>query len=196
MDRAGENFPLLAISYRKEKEMISKNTMKRLGLTVVLTMFFGLFGATLAQSAEYTDTLNGIEISPGIADEDKEVRYGVAFAGKASGPLPGYFAAAVNYTSSSPGPNITNVIIGGSWAVTVIKNGRFLGTVYGQVTDGMAVWDATGKVAAVQVNVIVKGGTKNYARVTGDGVFEGTLDHTPLARKRPPTLNGTLDLNF
>lgn len=179
--------------------MLSKNTTRISGLAFALTMLWALSGeiSALAQtSSDHVLQLQGIEIWPGVVDETRDIRFGVAFAGRSAGNLPGLFAAAINYWPSSPGPDVTNTIIGGSWAVTVIQNRRVIGTLFGQVTDGLAVWDPDGKMAAVNANVIIKGGTKRFLGVTGSGKFLGLLDHTPLENNRLPTLVGDLTLNF
>ena len=170
--------------------------MKRFILALALTVI-GMPGMALGQSVTpHVDTIQGIEISPGIVDTVHDIRYGAAFAARATGALPGAVVVAVNYTPASPGAFITNVIIGGHWALTVTRNGRFIGTIYGKATDGAAVWDDTGTVAAINVILAIEGGTRRFAGVTGTGAFVGTLDHGPLAVGHPPTIDGTLDLSF
>jgi hypothetical protein len=173
-------------------------SMKRLVLVLAIVSIIGLPGGALAQTTPTTrtDTLDGIEISPGIVDSDQNIRFGAAFVGQAAGDLPGYFAAAVNFTPPDTGPGVTNVIIGGNWALTVIRNGRLRGTLFGRITGGTAVWDDAGKMAAVSLTLSIAGGTKTFSGATGNGTFEGVLDHTPLERRRPPTIRGTLSLTF
>lgn len=171
--------------------------MRRFILALALTVI-GMPGMALGQSVtSHVDTIQGIEISPGIVDTVHDIRYGAAFAARATGALPGAIVVAVNYTPASPGPGIINVIIGGHWALTVTRNGRFIGTIYGKATTGTAVWDRTGTVATIDdLMLAIEGGTRRFAGVTGTGAFVGTLDHGPLAVGHPPTIDGTLDLSF
>jgi len=173
-------------------------TLTRIAIALTFTLLSGLPNLAQAQSASTVriDTVQAIEIFPGIPVPERNTRFGVAFAGRVSGDLPGFLAATVNYTPANPGPNVTNTIVGGSWAITVRQNNRILGTVFGRVTDGTAVWDTNGTIATVDATVTVEGGTNAFVGVKGTGMFDGTLDHTPLANKRPPTLKGTLSLTF
>jgi hypothetical protein len=172
--------------------------MKRFVLAFALVSIIGLPEGALAQSTPTTrtDTLDGIEVSPGIVDSDQNIRFGAAFVGQAAGDLPGFFAAAVNFTPPNTGPGVTNIVIGGTWAVTVLRRGRLVGTLFGRITEGTVVWDDAGKMAAVNVTLSITGGTRTFAGATGVGSFGGLLDHTPLERRRPPTLRGTLSLTF
>jgi hypothetical protein len=168
---------------------------RRFAMALVLVALSGLVGTVAAQSTRI-DTLNGIEISPGIVDVQKDTRFGAAFAGRASGDLPGFFAAAVNYMPASPGPGVTNSIIGGYWSLTVVRNGRIMGTLFGQVVAGTAVWDGEGKMAAVDLTLNIRGGTRSFFGANGPGLFSGVLDHTPLEVGRLPTIAGTMTLTF
>jgi hypothetical protein len=171
--------------------------VKRLVLALAMVSMIGFFGGARAQSAiGHTDRLVGIEVSPGIVDADQNIRFGVAFVGQASGALPGLFAASANYSPAAPGPGVTNSVIGGFWAITVIRNGRLAGTLYGHITGGAAVWNSTGTMATVIIELNITGGTKTFLGVTGGGTFNGILDHTPLLRRRPPTITGNLNLTF
>jgi hypothetical protein len=67
---------------------------------------------------------------------------------------------------------------------------------YGHITSGTAVWDETGMIATVSITLNIKGGTKSFLGATGSGTFVGVLDHTPLERRRPPSINGELILTF
>jgi hypothetical protein len=173
-------------------------TKKRLALALVLVLLAGTFGSSQAQSTPTTktQTVNAVEIFPGILDSEQDIKFAVTFLGTTSGDLGGFITAAVNFTPSEVGAGLTNIIVGGNWAIAVYRNGRFQGTLFGQVTGGTVVWDDTGDTAAVSATVNIKGGTGNFRRVTGTGTFEGTLDHTPLANRRPPKLTGTLQLTF
>jgi hypothetical protein len=160
----------------------------------------GFFGAGLVHSGAIlagpasiisaTDTLSGIETSPGIIIGS--VRHGATFVGHAAGQLPGIWAVSINYTPPHPGPSVTNTIVGGSWALAVFSNGTFEGVVYGSVPDGTVTWNAAGTVASISADLTVLGGTRAFVGATGTGTFTGTLSHLTF----PPTIAGTLSLSF
>lgn len=130
----------------------------------------------------------GIEISAGTISGD--IRLGATFIGEMAGDLPGVLVSSVNYTPPSPGPNITNDIVGGEWALC----GPW-GTVFGTFTSGTVQWNADETLADVIANMSVLGGSVNGIPVTGGtGTFSGVLDHRPLAQGLPPTISGTLQL--
>jgi hypothetical protein len=148
-------------------------------------------GAVLAGPASTiaaTDTLSGIEISPGIIIGN--VRHGATFLGRAAGQLPGVWAVSINYTP--PHPGMTNMIVGGSWELAVFSNGTFEGVIYGSVPDGTVTWNSTVTIGTVSADLTVLGGTGAFVGATGTGTFTGTLSHLTF----PPTIAGTLNLNF
>jgi subtilase family serine protease len=152
----------------------------------------GLAGVQGARSSQARDTLQGIELFPGIISGN--TRYGATFIGSAAGNLPGFWEVSVNYNNPpSPGPNVTNHIVGGTWAVVVYSGGSLLGTLFGSVGSGSAQWDSTGTMATItDNNLSIVGGTGAFAGVTGTGTFAGMLSHVPF----PPTIGGTLDLSY
>ena len=158
-----------------------------LGTSVVHS---GALLAGPASTVAATDTLSGIEISPGIIIGS--VRHGATFLGHAAGQLPGVWAVSINYTPPHPGPSVTNTIVGGSWALAVYSNGTFEGVVFGSVPDGTVTWNATGTVATISADLTVLGGTGALVGATGTGTFTGTLSHLTF----PPTIAGTLSLSF
>ena len=130
----------------------------------------------------------GIEISAGTIVGD--TRFGATFVGEVAGNLPGDLIASVNYTPPAPGPNITNNVVGGEWALCGPQ-----GTVFGSFTDGTVRWNADETLADTTANENVLGGTINGGPVSGEtGTFTGVLDHRPLAQGLPPTVSGTLQL--
>jgi hypothetical protein len=151
-----------------------------------------MLGSASAQApATATDTLQGIEVSPGIILGG--TRFGATFVGLASGQLPGTFVVSVNYQPPAPLPKMTNNFVGGSWQVAVYKGGRFQGTLYGDITDGSARWNDTGTMAVLSADLAILGGTGAFAGSQGTGMFvNGTLSHLTF----PPTIQGTLMLAF
>ena len=74
-------------------------------------------GAALAATKIFTDTVQGVEVSPGQIDEATNTRVGVTFVGEADGPFPGVMYASLNYTPSSPDLVGGNTIVGGTWSL-------------------------------------------------------------------------------
>ena len=163
--------------------------------TVPLLLAFG-GGPALAQmpSAEpttattYTDSVQGIEFWEGMIVGN--TRLGASFGGDASGDLPGVMVASIDYTPPSPGPSVSNEIVGGRWALFSSQ-----GKVFGTFDGGTVQWNADGTLAEVEANMSVLGGAVDGRSVAGGvGTFGGVLDHTPLTEGLPPTVGGTLQL--
>ncbi len=142
-------------------------------------------------STTYSGTVipgRGIEISAGTILGD--TRFGAIFVGEVAGNLPGVLIASVNYTPPAPGPNVTNEVVGGEWALCGPQ-----GTVFGSFSGGTVRWNADETLADVAANMNVLGGSINAVSVSGGtGTFRGVLDHRPLAQELPPTVGGTLQL--
>jgi len=165
--------------------------MKRLVLPTTLAVALSLFAATPARAAPpQTDTVSGLEIFPGIVVGD--VRFGATFVGRATGDLPGYIAASINYTPPNPGPGVTNTVVGGRWTLSVYQGGELKGRLTGAITGGAAEWNAAGAIASVNLVFAVVSGTGAYSGATGTGSFAGVLSHLAF----PPRWGGTLILNF
>ena len=182
--------------------MKGANIMKRtkhLAFAIVLTFLAGLIWSAQAQvmPPSKTTTLQGIEISPGI--EEKEGIYGISYLGRTSGRLPGSFFMSLNYTRSSgafgispPQPiSLLDTITGGTWSLPVYVYNRYVGAIYGHVDSGTMEWNDFSKSgAAVDIVLIVDGGTKAFAGTSGKGRFSGTLNRIT---KDKPEMNGTLE---
>jgi len=165
--------------------------MKRLALPTTLALVLSLFAATPARAATpHTDTVSGFEIFPGVVVGD--VRFGATFVGRATGDLPGYIAASINYTPPNPGPGVTNAVVGGRWTLSVYQGGEFKGRLTGTITGGTAAWNATGTLASVNLGFAVVSGTGAYSGASGTGSFAGVLSHLAF----PPRWGGTLILIF
>ena len=165
--------------------------MKRLVLPIALAFVFTLVAATPARAATpHNDTVSGVEIFPGIVVGD--VRFGATFVGRATGDLPGFIAASINYTPPNPGPGVTNVVVGGRWTLSVYRDGEFRGRLTGTITGGAAAWNATGTLANVNLVFAVLSGTGAYSGAAGAGSFAGVLSHLTF----PPRWGGALTLTF
>lgn len=165
--------------------------MKRLVLPIALAFILSSLAVTPARAATlYNDTVSGIEIFPGFVVG--EVRYGATFVGRATGDLPGYIAATINYTPPSPGPGVTNTVVGGRWTLSVYQGGELLGKLTGRITGGAATWNAAGTLADINLALAVVSGTGAYYGATGAGSFTGSLSHLTF----PPRWGGALTLSF
>jgi hypothetical protein len=147
-------------------------------------------GTPYTATTTYTDKVRGLEVSAGTIIGD--TRFGATFVGKTTGDLPGVLVASINYTPSSPGPGVTNTIVGGKW----VLRGPW-DTVYGSFPGGKVRWNANGTLAAVEAKMRVRGGSVDGVPVLkGRGTFSGVLDHSPLDQGLPPTVGGKLSLTF
>ena len=164
---------------------------------VALTLAFAR--PALAQTAPaetpspptYTDKVQGVEFSAGTIADD--TRFGASFAGEATGDLPGFLVASIDYTPPSPGPGVTNYIVGGGWTLLGDRS-----TTLGSFTGGTVQWNADGTLADVVADMSVLGGSVDGLPVSsgGTGAFGGVLDHRPLTQGLPPTIGGTLQLTL
>jgi hypothetical protein len=147
--------------------------------------------AETPSSTTYTDTVQGIEFSAGTIAGD--TRLGASFAGEATGDLSGFSVASIDYTPPSPGPGVTNNIVGGGWTLLGDRS-----TTLGSFTGGTVQWNADGTLADVAADMSVLGGSVDGIPVStgGTGAFGGVLDHRPLTRGLPPTIGGTLQLTL
>ena len=114
-------------------------------VAAVMAMMLAFAGTAFAQTAPtttpttpttYTDTVQGTEFSAGTIEGD--TRFGASFAGEATGNLPGVLVATTDYTPPSPGPNTTNNLVGGGWALLGER-----GTVFGSFSGGTVQWTQT-----------------------------------------------------
>ncbi len=165
--------------------------MKRLVLPIALAFVLSSFVAAPARAATtHNDTISGIEVFPGFVVG--QVRYGATFVGRATGELPGYIVASINYTPPNPGPGVTNNVVGGRWTLSVYEGGEFQGKLTGAIGGGAAAWNADGTLATINLNLTIASGTGAYAGATGAGSFTGFLSHLTF----PPQWGGALTLNF
>ena len=169
--------------------MLKKRIVVAFAAMVLASLLASLLagGAALAATKIFTDTVQGVEVSPGQVDEETNTRVGVTFVGHAEGPFPGVMYASLDYTPSSPAPDGgVNTIVGGTWS---LKGPQ--GVVYGTFTGGRVDWNENGTVATVVATMTISGGSGKGKQLTGgSGTFDGTLSHLTF----PPTVAGTLTL--
>jgi hypothetical protein len=173
--------------------------MLLLTVVAVVGLMLSFASPALAQTAPaetpspitYTDTVQGVEFSAGTIADD--TRLGASFAGEATGDLPGFLVASIDYTPSSPGPGVTNNIVGGGWTLLGDRS-----TILGSFTGGTVQWNVDGTLADVMADIRVLDGSVDGIRVPsgGTGAFGGVLDHRPLTQGLPPTIGGTLQLTL
>jgi hypothetical protein len=127
-------------------------------------------GRSAAASVMYTDTLQAKQTGHGATGST----HYADLSGKLSGGLPGDWQAHVLYTQAAN--NGPDTIVGGTWSVTVRLTKGHTGAVQGKFTGGSVKFDSTGKSGKVSITFSVTGGSGIYARYTGSGTFQGTLD--------------------
>ena len=174
--------------------------MLLLTVVTVVGLMLSFASPALAQTAPaetpspitYTDTVQGVEFSAGTIADD--TRLGASFVGEATGDLPGFLVASIEYTPPSPGPGVTNNIVGGGWTLLGDRSTALLGS----FTGGTVQWNVDGTLADVMANMRVSDGSVDGIRVPsgGTGAFGGVLDHRPLTQGLPPTIGGTLQLTL
>jgi hypothetical protein len=164
--------------------------MRRSALALAAVWFSALISNAQAQNL-YQDSIQGVEISAG--QKVGIYRVGATFVATASGAVPGAMTVTIKYTPNSPGAGVTNIVVGGQWALLVYQNRQLLGSLFGTVTGGSAVWNSSGTTANVSITLKILGGTGRYFGKSGTGSFtNGTLSHLAF----PPTITGTLGLSF
>jgi hypothetical protein len=166
--------------------------MRRSAIALAAVWFLASISSAQAQSPAQ-DTIQGVELAAGA--KVGIYRVGATFAATATGAVPGALAVTIKYTPNSPGVGVTNTVVGGQWTLAIYQNRQFLGSLFGTVSGGSAVWNSSGTtttVANVSITLKILGGTGKYAGKSGTGTFSGTLSHLTF----PPTISGTLGLSF
>jgi hypothetical protein len=144
----------------------------------------------------------GYEIFPGIVSGGN--RYGATFVAQMAGDgYKGLLTTSTNYLGASPTPGGTNLLIGGSWSLTLTKNGKMAGTIIGTIdcSGGSVTWSpaSTTNYGDVYAPVTFSGISKTFAGKTGTGFFKGQDVHRSnfyLFGIEVPIVTGGLTLNF
>ncbi len=179
--------------------------MKQLIFAMALMLM--LVGSAAAQSDVnfwqgsnlYINKLEGVETSSGIVDTEDNIVWGNTYTVRNE---TGIFTISFNreaFVRSS----VRDVIVSGSWTMTVYKNGEYSGTLYGDVASGQAQYnyDETGNVSTGLINakLRIKGGTDNFANVTASEATAGNFTgYVKAAETRVFVLKaeGSIDLTF
>ena len=155
--------------------------------------------------------VQGYEIFAGIVSGGN--RYGATFVAQVAGmdndnkAYTGALTVSTNYAGTAPVPGESNNLIGGSWTLTLVQNGKTVGTIVGKISGGTVDWypkAAPGVTPGTNFgNVIAPvtfmGISKTFAGKTGSGLFKGQDVHNSgiyLFGIEVPTVNGELWLNF
>jgi hypothetical protein len=135
------------------------------------------------------NSVNGIEIAAGKYDSASNTTVGATFTAlalKTTFPFSGgVLTASVNFTGEVPGPSVkngSNAIVGGKWSLKV-TSGKDRGTIAGIIVPGSdphkssITWQEyrgsnTGRGYAY-INLQVVGGTEDFSKIQGTGVFTG-----------------------
>jgi len=163
----------------------------------------------VAASGGTTLSLNvqGYEIFAGIVNGG--YRYGATFIAQVSGDYNGVLTVSTNYHVAAPVPGGENDIIGGSWTLTLVQNGKTVGTIVGKISGGSVEWYPRVSVlppvvagtdyGVVTAPITFMGISKTFAGKSGGGTFTGEDNHASnvyLFGIEVPVVTGTISLNF
>jgi hypothetical protein len=194
--------------------------MKQIAYTIALMLV--LVGSAFAQQiqttpnvqsddgvfagASFIEQMSGIEASPGTIDLVDNVTWGntITMRGET-----GNFTAILNTDGVKPSLPYGNKILGGTWTLTVYKAGEFRGMLFGEFTRGVITYkvDRANNITAKYVEgaMVIKGGTGEFANVSGSGTSDGKFLSTSYpnpdtSSSEPashiPVHNGQVDLRF
>ena len=134
---------------------------------------------------------NGLETSAGTVDPISGFRYGNTFVLSSTGEWDArYLMVSLNSQEMFVGVGVT----GGAWSLTVIRDGVYLGTIYGEVMSGDIenLTDKDGKIIGKRTRIELRatGGTGNLDNdetLKLNGSFDmktdsGTLETTAIAK--------------
>jgi hypothetical protein len=118
----------------------------------------------------------------------------VGFAGTLNGQLPGTLALTCFYSGAAANGAVST-ILGGTFTASIVQNGKVVGTLMGSVASGGTIqWTSTTPApsGAVQMNLIIQGGTGAYQGAGGAITFKGIWTEA----KSPGTLAGPMIFSF
>lgn len=194
--------------------------MKQVAYTIALMLV--LVGSAFAQQIQTTpnvqsddglfaglsfnEQMSGVEAATGTVDLEDNVTWGktIVMRGETSG-----FTASLNIDGVKPNLREGNKILGGTWTLTIYKAGEFRGMLFGEFSDGAITYktDRADNITAEYVEgaMIIKGGTGEFANVTGSGTSDGKFLSTSYANPDTSSTepashvqvhNGQVDLRF
>ena len=191
--------------------------MKKRILLILLTLVLAValvIPMAIPVAAQGVTTLDlkvvqGYEIFAGIVSGGN--RYGATFVAQVAGmdndnkTYTGALTVSTNYAGTAPVPGQSNNLIGGSWTLTLVQNGKTVGTIIGTVNSSGGMVDWYPKIPAgtafgnVTAPVTFMGISKTFAGKTGIGTFKGQDVHASgiyLFGIEVPKVNGELWLTF
>ena len=173
-----------------------------IALVIPMAILVAASGTTLTLSVQ------GYEIFAGIVSGGN--RYGATFVAQVSGGgYNGALTVSTNYHVAAPVPGGENDIIGGSWTLTLVQNGKTVGTIVGKISGGSVEWYPRVSVlppvvagtdyGVVTAPITFMGISKTFAGKSGYGTFTGRDTHASnvyLFGIEVPVVTGTISLNF
>lgn len=143
----------------------------------------------------------GIEIATGH-QEPGEV-YGWMCYARTTGALPGNLTIAIDFAGAKE-PGTSGAVTGGNWTLPVymssvvlktrpIRIDNYQGVLFGSVEAGTVMWDKTGTIGAVELKMLIRGGTQAMADLKGAAYLTGTVTYVD---KGAGTFNGTIYFEF
>jgi hypothetical protein len=177
-----------------------------LTLALAIALVIPMAIPVAASGTPLTLNVQGYEIFAGIVSGGN--RYGATFVAQVSGGgYNGALTVSTNYHVAAPVPGGENDIIGGSWTLTLVQNGKTVGTIVGKISGGSVEWypksppDATNGTdyGIVTAPITFMGISKTFAGKSGGGTFTGRDTHASnvyLFGIEVPVVTGTISLNF
>ena len=178
-----------------------------LTLALAIALVIPMAMPVAASSATINLNVNGYEVFAGIVSGSN--RYGATFIAQVAGgdnngnTYGGALTVSTNYKGASPTPGGTNLLIGGSWTLTLTQNGKTVGTIVGKITGGTVDWypkiPPGTDYGVVTAPITFMGISKTFAGKSGGGTFTGEDIHASnvyLFGIEVPVVTGTISLTF
>lgn len=185
--------------------------MKKLFYLTILTVLFvsGISAKSLTSvqtrnkmiiSHEVLETLTlaGVQSEEGLADSGNDTRLGNTFVLTGGNEnVSVSLTISMNYTAAEPDIERGNKVIGGTWTMTVYKNGVYFGVMYGSVSGGAINWQMADDVLIsrqTDVQLDINGGLDGYANSVSyfsDNKLSAITNFLP---KGEQSIEATLDL--
>lgn len=184
-----------------------KNTMKKIALTVLLTII-SMAGATPAQENVKSDLLleyDGVETFAGTSDPINSILWGETFyMQNVSYSQTNCLNISINSSTERVIPidgEVQNgdAVLGGNWSLVVSRENRVIGTIYGEVTGGViheivrTIKDST--VRQTRITLRTTGGTGALEGI-GKRHIIGTFEAATSLVGSKRLVNGAFSINF
>ncbi len=181
-----------AVTLNKEYKKMNKQISRTiLILILVVGANVGLAQNKLGEDFSAATVYTGLETSAGTLDPVSGLRYGNTFVLSSTGEYDSrHLTVSINSQEMFVGVGVT----GGAWSLTVIRDGVYLGTVYGEVMSGDIenIVDEKGEIIGKRTRIELQatGGTSNLdtdetRKLTGSFDMKtdsATLETTAIAK--------------